>query len=429
MTSYEREKILIGKCTIYPEVFIKDFDRLGKIKLQDASLSLLWEAIKKVHKSGKDIDIVTVGKEVGMNNKESIQLLMDCQSYGYTTFDMENLIEDISTESKYFSMSTLLLDINNMVQQRDELEKISSKLKYGIDVLHDDTSKEETLVSQLGDYFEQLTTRMSTQGITGVTTGYPCLDNFTNGWQPTDLTIIGAASSMGKTSFALNVAYNAVKAGHPCALFSYEMSAPQLLQRLISIESEVSLRELNQGAIDKEQLKHVNKAIGFIENMPLVIDDCKRTSLNYLTTKIRKYAISNSIKVVFVDYLQLVSVQGKKNGTREQEVSLVARTLKNLAKELNISIIALSQLNRGVSFRGNPKPTMSDLRESGEIEQAADIVCLLFRPEYYNIPALEDGTDSAGLAQIIFAKGRNIGVGEINMNFDATKTKFTTKQL
>ena len=133
------------------------------------------------------------------------------------------------------------------------------------------------------------------------------------------------------------------------------------------------------------------------------------------------------MQVVFIDYLQLVSVQGKKNGTREQEVSMVARTLKNLAKELDISVVALSQLNRGVSFRGNPKPTMSDLRESGEIEQAADIVCLLFRPEYYNIPSLEDGTDSAGLAQIIFAKGRNIGVGEINMNFDASRTKFTSQ--
>lgn len=427
MTNYQREQILIGKCTVYPELFVKDVDRLMKIKLKDPGLALVWEAIKKVHKSGKNIDLVTIGKEVGMKDSVSIQLLMSCQDFAYSQLDFDALVEDLAIESKYESMSTVLLKVNNMLHEREELSNISKELKRGIDVIHDDSSKEDSLLDQLKDYYTTLTTRMATDGITGVTTGYPCLDNFTNGWQMTDLTIIGAASSMGKTSFALNVAYNAVRAGHPCAIFSYEMSAPQLLQRLISVESEVSLRELNQGAIDQEQMKLVNNAIAVIEKLPLTIDDCKRTSLNYLTSKIRKYAINNSVEVVFIDYLQLVSVQGKKNGTREQEVSLVARTLKNLAKELNISIIALSQLNRGVSFRGNPKPTMSDLRESGEIEQAADIVCLLFRPEYYNIHSLEDGTDASGLAQIIFAKGRNIGVGEINMNFDSSKTKFSSR--
>tara|TARA_R110002153_G_scaffold148406_2_gene299651 strand:- start:3209 stop:4495 length:1287 start_codon:yes stop_codon:yes gene_type:complete len=426
MTNTEREKFLIGKVLINPELFIKDEDRLMKIKLNEPNYSFLWEAIKKVHKSGTKIDMVTIGKEIGMD-KNSLSVLFDCEAYGYTSFDFNSLIEDLSYRSKYQTMGNLLLNINNLMQKNEPLDTISDELKKGIEIIQtDESANDENIGGQLKDYYTTLTTRMSTDGITGVTTGYSCLDNFTNGLQPTDLTIIGAASSMGKTSFALNVAYNAVRAKHPVAVFSYEMSAPQLLQRIISIESGVSLRELNQGAIDKEQLKLINKAIGVIEDLPLKIDDCKRTSLSYLTAKIRKYAINDNVQVVFIDYLQLVSVQGKKNGTREQEVSMVARTLKNLAKELNISVIALSQLNRGVSFRGNPKPTMSDLRESGEIEQAADIVCLLFRPEYYNIPSLEDGTDAAGLAQIIFAKGRNIGVGEINMSFDSSRTKFTS---
>ena len=426
MTNTEREKFLIGKVLINPELFIKDEDRLMKIKLNEPNYSFLWEAIKKVHKSGTKIDMVTIGKEIGMD-KTSLSVLFDCEAYGYASFDFNSLIEDLSYRSKYQTMGNLLLNINNLMQKNEPLDTISDELKKGIEIIQtDESANDENIGGQLKDYYTTLTTRMSTDGITGVTTGYSCLDNFTNGLQPTDLTIIGAASSMGKTSFALNVAYNAVRAKHPVAVFSYEMSAPQLLQRIISIESGVSLRELNQGAIDKEQLQLINKAIGVIEDLPLKIDDCKRTSLSYLTAKIRKYAINDNVQVVFIDYLQLVSVQGKKNGTREQEVSMVARTLKNLAKELNISVIALSQLNRGVSFRGNPKPTMSDLRESGEIEQAADIVCLLFRPEYYNIPSLEDGTDAAGLAQIIFAKGRNIGVGEINMSFDSSRTKFTS---
>ncbi len=423
----EQEKFLIGRILVKPETYALHEDRLNKIRLQDPNHNLIWNAIKKVYKSDKEIDLVTLGKQIGMD-KVVLGVLFDCEKYGYSSFKLDQVIDDMVYNSKYESMGSVLLEINNLMQNREHLDNISEVLKKGINIISaDSASDNETIVSQLGDYYQTLTTRMATDGITGVTTGYSCLDNFTNGWQPTDLTIIGAASSMGKTSFALNVAYNAVKYKHPVAIFSYEMSAPQLLQRLISVESGVSLRELNQGAIDKEQLALVNKAIGVIESLPLRIDDCKRTSLNYLTSKIRKYAINDNVEVVLIDYLQLVSVEGKKNGTREQEVSMVARTLKNLAKELNISVIALSQLNRGVSFRGNPKPTMSDLRESGEIEQAADIVCLLYRPEYYNIPSLEDGTDSAGLAQIIFAKGRNIGVGEINMNFDASRTKFMSR--
>ncbi len=423
----EHEKFLIGKILIHPETFTLNVDRLKNVKLHDANHNLIWSAMKKVHELNKGIDVVTLGKELGMD-KIVLSVLFECEKYGYSSFKLEDVIDELVYESKYESMGSILLQINNLMQNKEDLEEISEVLKKGINVISADSGRDdENIVSQLGEYYQTLTTRMATEGITGITTGYSCLDNFTNGWQPTDLTIIGAASSMGKTSFALNVAYNAVRAKHPVAVFSYEMSAPQLLQRLISVESGVSLRELNQGAIDKEQLSLVNKTIGKIENLPLKIDDCKRTSLNYLTSKIRKYAINDNVEVVLIDYLQLVSVQGKKNGTREQEVSMVARTLKNLAKELNISIIALSQLNRGVSFRGNPKPTMSDLRESGEIEQAADIVCLLYRPEYYNIPSLEDGTDSQGLAQIIFAKGRNIGVGEINMNFDASRTKFISR--
>lgn len=422
----EHEKLLIGRILVAPETFALKEDKLKSIRLKDYNHNLIWNAIKKIYASGETIDVVNVGKSVGMG-KETLGVLFDCETYGYSSFKIDAVIDELVYQSKYESMGNLLLEINNLIQNKTHLNEVSDVLKKGINIIESDETEEESLVSQLKDYHNTLTTRIATDGITGVTTGYSCLDNFTNGWQPTDLTIIGAASSMGKTSFALNVAYNGVQAGHPVAIFSYEMSAPQLLQRLISIDSGVSLRELNQGAIDKEQLQLVNNSIARIENLPLNIDDCKRTSLNYLVSKIRKYAINNNAKVVLIDYLQLVSVEGKKNGTREQEVSMVARTLKNIAKELNISIIALSQLNRGVSFRGNPKPTMSDLRESGEIEQAADIVCLLYRPEYYNIPSLEDGTDSQGLAQVIFAKGRNIGVGEINMNFDASRTKFISR--
>jgi len=168
-------------------------------------------------------------------------------------------------------------------------------------------------------------------------------------------------------------------------------------------------------------MKKINKSVTKIENLPIIIDDCNQTSLSYLLSKIKQYAITNKVELILVDYLQLVSASG---GSREQEVSKVARALKNIAKELNVAIIALSQLNRGVGMRHNSKPTMADLRESGEIEQAADIVALIYRPEYYGLHEDESGNPTSGLAKIIFAKGRNIGVGEINLKFIANLTKF-----
>tara|TARA_R100000458_G_C8234993_1_gene215591 strand:- start:469 stop:1176 length:708 start_codon:yes stop_codon:yes gene_type:complete len=229
---------------------------------------------------------------------------------------------------------------------------------------------------------------------------------------------------MGKTSFALALAYNAAKyTKTPSVIFSYEMSALQLLRRLASMESGISNRYITNGTLNDEELAKIHNTIGKIESLPLFIDEGSITSLGYLIHRIKEYVKNKSVKLVMVDYLQLVSYKSK-SGSREQEVSQVARTLKNLAKELNITIIALSQLNRGVGMRNNSKPTLADLRESGEIEQAADVVMLIYRPEYYGIEYNDDGKESKNTASIIFAKGRNIGVGEVTLGFKTEITKF-----
>jgi replicative DNA helicase len=202
------------------------------------------------------------------------------------------------------------------------------------------------------------------------------------------------------------------------------MSATQIIQRIVSIQSNVKQHWMNKGALDASEVKKIDQAIEQIEKSPLIIDDCNNTSLSYLMAKIKQYAHSNQVKLVMVDYLQLVSASSGKSGNREQEVAKVARGLKNLAKELNISIMALSQLSRGVGMRSNSRPTLSDLRESGEIEQAADVVVLLYRPEYYGLYQNESGEATNGLAEIIFAKGRNIGVGTVNLKFIPDLTKF-----
>jgi replicative DNA helicase len=227
---------------------------------------------------------------------------------------------------------------------------------------------------------------------------------------------------MGKTSLALAFALNSSKQNIPTAIFSYEMSYQQLLMRMISSETGIDNKWMLNGTLDIENMITINQEIGKIEKYPLYIDDCNRTSLTYLLNRIRKLHITKGVKLVLVDYLQLVNASTKKNN-REQEVSLIARSLKNISKELGITIIALSQLNRGVALRTESRPTMADLRESGEIEQAADIVVLVYRPEYYGITEVE-GDNTRGLAEIIFAKGRNIGIGKINMKFIPSLTKF-----
>jgi replicative DNA helicase len=230
---------------------------------------------------------------------------------------------------------------------------------------------------------------------------------------------------MGKTSLGLAFCYNCAKAGIPAAVFSYEMGDTQLLQRLVSLESEVNNRYIMKGSLESSELNRVDKAIGKLEGVSLFIDECKDSSLRYLLNKIRQYVITKDVKFVLVDYLQLVKGIGS---SREQEVAVVARELKNLAKELNITIVALSQLSRGVERRDGCRPSLSDLRESGEIEQASDIVMLVYRPEYYGIMTDDSGRSTEGLVDLIFAKGRNIGTGTLPLKFKKEYTKFIDPQ-
>ena len=266
--------------------------------------------------------------------------------------------------------------------------------------------------------------KINNKGLNGITTGFESVDKFTGGWQETDLVIIGGASSMGKTSLALAFAFNSAFYGKtPTCLFSYEMSSQQLLSRLISSDTGIDNKWIMKGTLDQSELSKIHESVGRIERVPLYVDECSSSSLKYLLNRIRQYVITKKVKLFMVDYLQLVS-NDKKGRSREQEVSEVARALKNIAKELNITIIALSQLNRGVGQRAESRPTIADLRESGEIEQAADVVVLVYRPEYYGITQDEKGNSTDGLAEIIFAKGRNIGTGVLGLRFQRELTKF-----
>ena len=247
------------------------------------------------------------------------------------------------------------------------------------------------------------------KGLSGVTSGFAPMDRITHGWQPTDLIILAARPSVGKTAFALNLARNAANAGDPVGFFSLEMSAEQLIQRIWSAESEILLDRIRQGQLEEPEYAQLHKrGIQKVDTMPLYIDDSAALNVFQLRSKARKMVSKFGVKLIIIDYLQLMSGVKERNGNREQEISTISRNLKSLAKELNIPIIALSQLSRAVETRKESKiPQLSDLRESGAIEQDADMVMFIYRPEYYENFTNEMGETTKGETHIKIAKHRN----------------------
>ncbi|MFZ0489891.1 MAG: replicative DNA helicase, partial [Salegentibacter sp.] len=267
------------------------------------------------------------------------------------------------------------------------------------------------------------------EGLSGVPSGFDKLDKLTSGWQPSDLIIVAARPGMGKTALTLSMARNiAVGQGIPVAFFSLEMSSVQLITRLISSETSLSSEKLRTGNLEKHEWEQLNVKVKDLEKAPLFIDDTPSLSIFDLRAKARRLASQHGIKLIVIDYLQLMTAGGtQKGGNREQEISTISRNLKALAKELNVPVIALSQLSRAVETRGGSKrPLLSDLRESGAIEQDADIVSFIYRPEYYKIDEWDDEERSPteGQGEFIVAKHRNGGLENIRLKFIGHLGKF-----
>ncbi len=267
----------------------------------------------------------------------------------------------------------------------------------------------------------------------GVPSGFMALDRVTMGWQPSDLIIIAARPSMGKTAFVLSMARNmAIEHQAPVAFFSLEMSAVQLMMRLIVAETGLYSNDIKSGRLTPEQWRHLESATKPLGTAPLYIDDTPALSVFEFRSKARRLKIHNDIKIIVIDYLQLMtgSQDTKGSGNREQEVAFISRTLKAIAKELNVPMIALSQLSRATEQRGGSKrPQLSDLRESGAIEQDADIVAFIHRPEYYGMNTDENGMPTAGLAEIILAKHRNGAVCDVKLRFLKDQARFADMEV
>jgi replicative DNA helicase len=267
-------------------------------------------------------------------------------------------------------------------------------------------------------------------GLTGVASGFTDLDRMTSGWQKSDLVIIAARPAMGKTAFVLTCARNAaVDFAKPVVVFSLEMSSVQLVNRLISGETEIEQEKIRKGTLEEWEWQQIHSKIGRLEQAPLIIDDTPALNIFEFRAKCRRLKSQHDIQLIIIDYLQLMqgkSADGKGGGNREQEIGSISRALKSVAKELNVPVIALSQLSRAVESRpgGSKRPMLSDLRESGSIEQDADMVLFLYRPEYYGLDVDEDNNPTQGVGEVIIAKHRNGETGRVRLKFVGKYVKF-----
>ncbi|GIV45340.1 MAG: replicative DNA helicase [Ignavibacterium sp.] len=324
----------------------------------------------------------------------------------------------LNIASKGYSGSTDVFDLLNDAEAG--LFKIS-ELKFK--KTYFDFSK---LVQRTVDFIE----KMKKSEVSGISTGYTILNNLTGGFQDSDLIIIAARPGVGKTALGLSLTYNISKYSKiPVGFFSLEMKAEQIVIRLISMESKIDVRKIRTGRFSKEEEPKITKAIRSLGNLKIFIDDTPAISLHELRAKARRMISENEVRIIFVDYLQLM--QGPADAeSREREISYISRGLKALAKELDIPIVALAQLNRQVEIRQTKRPMLSDLRESGAIEQDADIVCFLHRPDLYAKSSDSDKTDSPDepkLVEFIIAKQRNGPTGSFDLLFFPQFTRFEEK--
>ena len=409
---------------LIPEVFYKK------------SHQLIFESIERLFKNSEPIDLLTVSadlkKSKTLKNVGGEFYLIELSQKVSSSAHIEHHARII--QQKFIQRK--LIQISNEVIQKaydestdvlDLLDQAESKL---YDITQDHLKKSSVSAADLVREAKNKIDEISKQeGLSGVSSGFEKLDSITSGWQPSDLIIIASRPGMGKTALSLSMARNiAIAHKIPVAFFSLEMSAIQLITRLISAETGLKSDLLRTGKLAPHEWQQLNNQITDLESAPLFIDDTPSLTIFELRAKARRLVSSNDIKVIFIDYLQLMNLgNSTKTGNREQEISIISRNLKALAKELSIPVIALSQLSRAVELRSSSKrPILSDLRESGAIEQDADIVSFIYRPEYYAIENWDDEmqTPTQGQGELIISKHRNGALGNVRLKFIAELGKF-----
>lgn len=430
------EEVVIGALMIDKKGVDEVIDILHPEVFYKPAHQYIFEAIYSLFEDSQPVDLLTVSARLKKEGKLElvggefylIQLTQKVSSSAHIEFHARIVLQKFIQRSLIkISNEIIEASYDESTDVFDLLDSAEAKL-YEVAQGNIKRSSEtaQSLVIQAKKRIEEIANK---EGLSGVPSGFHKLDKLTSGWQPSDLIIIAARPGMGKTALTLSMARNiAVDHNIPVAFFSLEMSSVQLITRLISSETHLNSEKLRTGNLEKYEWEQLNVKVKGLEKAPLFIDDTPSLSIFDLRAKARRLSSQHGIKLIVVDYLQLMTAGGsQKGGNREQEISTISRNLKALAKELNIPVIALSQLSRAVETRGGSKrPLLSDLRESGAIEQDADIVSFIYRPEYYKIDEWDDDehTPTAGQAEFIVAKHRNGGLDEIRLKFIGSLGKF-----
>ena len=432
----ELEEAVLGALMIDNESLSDTIDSLQPEYFYKPDNQKIFEAIINLFNSSKPVDILTVSEELKrMGDLETIggmlyisQLTNNVSSASNTEFHARIIAEKFIKRSLISISNNIIGDaFNDTIDIFDLLNTAEEKLFNVTEgTLRKSYDKMSILIKGALDNIEIL--RQKEDGLSGVPSGFTKLDRVTSGWQKSDLVIIAARPGMGKTAFALSMARNiAINHEKAIGFFSLEMSSEQLVSRLIASEAELSASKLRRGDLKDYEMVQLHEKIKQLSDAQIYIDDTPALTVFELRAKARRLVKNHNVEIIIIDYLQLMSAGGNA-GNREQEISTISRSLKGIAKELKIPVIALSQVNRGVESRtgtGSKRPMLSDLRESGAIEQDADIVTFIYRPEYYKIYEWDNGDDSRSQAEIIIAKHRNGALENVRLKFTAEFAKFS----
>ena len=430
--SIEAEQSVIGSMIMDREAIVVASEIVLSEDFYNKQYGVLFDAMVELNDEGKPVDLVTLQDRLKEKDVppevSSLEFIRDLITAVPTSANVKyyaNIVAEKATLRRLIRINEEIA--NTCYVGKDSLEDILSDTEKRIfDLIQRRNTGEFVPIRQIVmDAMDTIERASHNKGnVTGVATGFLDLDYKTAGMQPSDLILVAARPSMGKTAFVLNIAeYVAFKQAKTVAIFSLEMSKEQLVNRLFSMESRVDSQHLRTGNLSDVEWEKLIESAGVIGKSNLIIDDTPGISISELRSKCRKYKLEHNLEMVIIDYLQLMSGSGRSTDSRQQEISDISRSLKALARELRVPVVALSQLSRAVEQRPDHRPMLSDLRESGAIELDADVVMFIYIDDYYN-----KDTEKAGIAEIIIAKQRNGPIGTVELVWLADYTKFANLQ-
>lgn len=430
--SIDAEKAVIGSMIMDADAVVAASEMITGDDFYQRQYGILFDSMVELYNEGKPVDVLTLQERLKMKDVpeefSSIEFISELVSSVPTSANVRHYAQTVSDDATLRRLIRVNEEIaNTCYQHKESLDEIMNTTEKRIfDVLQKKSTDEyvpiKDVVLSVIDKIEAAARHKGT--VTGLATGFYDLDYKTSGLQPSDLILIAARPSMGKTAFVLNLAqYMCVRNHVPTAIFSLEMSKDQLVNRILSMESKVDSQSMRTGTLQPADWEKLIESAGVVSTAPLIIDDTPGISITELRSKCRKYKLENDLGLVIIDYLQLMTGGSKKQESRQQEISEISRSLKALAREINAPVIALSQLSRACETRPDHRPMLSDLRESGAIEQDADVVMFLYRDDYYN-----KDTDKKNISEVIIAKQRNGPIGTVELVWLPNYTKFANKE-